>query len=338
MKNLVNKILNKVQSFKKSRFDLDDIDMSDDDAATQQLFSYRAKDKEDLRKRIQSEIKTYMSDPMSYNEIIDLNFIDVSLIENFDDLFRNIEDEAYIQTYKFNYMNVDVSEWDVHNAKSMESMFKGMRNFNCDLSKWHVDNVTNMSYMFDGCFNFSGDISNWHVDNVTDMSRMFSFAFHFNQNLNNWNIAKVEKFNYMFYDAISFNKPLDKWANIFKNKIFPSNILKDNLFGDMFSSAISFQQDLSSWHITFTHHTRSNKLNVDDPITVIDDPITVKNIFALKVSKNHIKNFIDDTCLCFFKSDDYNVQFVKNVIAQAAPQGTYSYPDEYLPTVSYLRK
>lgn len=313
MKNLVNKILNKVQSFKKSRFDLDDIDMSDDDAATQQLFSYsyKAKDKEDLRKRIQSEIKTYMSDPMSYNEIIDLNFIDVSLIENFDDLFRNIEDETYIQTYKFNYMNVDVSEWDVHNAKSMKSMFEGMRNFNCDLSKWHVDNVT-------------------------DMSRMFRFALHFNQNLNNWNIAKVEKFNYMFYDAISFNKPLDKWANIFKNKIFPSNILKDILFADMFSGAISFQQDLSSWHITFTHHTRSNKLNVDDPITVIDDPITVKNIFALKVSKNHIKNFIDDTCLCFFKSDDYNVQFVKNVIAQAAPQGTYSYPDEYLPTVTYM--
>ena len=94
------------------------------------------------------------------NDIINLNMIDTSKIDDMSTLFER------------NTNNYDISEWDVSNVTDMSYMFYKCKNFNSDLSKWDVSNVTNMSGMFyDSGFN--GDISQWNVSNVKQWPYIF---------------------------------------------------------------------------------------------------------------------------------------------------------------------
>ena len=121
---------------------------------------------------------------------IDFNDIDVS---NLDSFYSSNTSEGIFNKILFKY--IDISDWDVSNIKSMNSMF-----FWCDalrsvgnISGWDVSNVTDMSYMFFNCKELEsvGDLSKWDVSNVTNMKYMFFGCAYFNQDLSDWNVSDV---------------------------------------------------------------------------------------------------------------------------------------------------
>ncbi len=75
---------------------------------------------------------------------IDLNFLDVSRVEDMSGLFK---------------------EFDV-SPDPEEGWFCRVR---IDIGKWNVSNVTKMSHMFEGCEHVDfGDLSHWDRSKVTD--------------------------------------------------------------------------------------------------------------------------------------------------------------------------
>lgn len=107
----------------------------------------------------------------------DLNFIDVSNIRDFSDIF----------SYDFELMsfNGNISKWNVSNAIIMNNMFK-RSNFNGDISKWNTSNVTDMKDMFYQSA-FEGDISNWDTSKVIDES-----DFKYETIVDDYNIPRTE--------------------------------------------------------------------------------------------------------------------------------------------------
>lgn len=100
----------------------------------------------------------------------DLRDIDVSNILEFDYLFR------YIPTVEREKIrSLDMSGWDVSNAKSFKGMF-----LNCvqleeiiGIENWNVSNVNDMRSMFYNCKNLTCDISNW---NINDNCNIFNIV------------------------------------------------------------------------------------------------------------------------------------------------------------------
>ena len=97
------------------------------------------------------------------NDIINLNMIDTSKIDDMSTLFER------------NTNNYDISEWDVSNVTDMSYMFYKCKNFNSDLSKWDVSNVTDMHFLFNDS-KFDKNIDNWNVSNVKDMRSAFTYS------------------------------------------------------------------------------------------------------------------------------------------------------------------
>ena len=96
----------------------------------------------------------------------DLNDIDVSEIDIFDGIFNGL-----------NCDGLDISKWDVSNAKSMECMFSWTERFDCDLSKWNVSNVENMKGMFYHASEFKGrGLEKWDVLTNCNMKDMFKYS------------------------------------------------------------------------------------------------------------------------------------------------------------------
>merc|ERR1712238_543812 len=59
-----------------------------------------------------------------------------------------------------NFVNADISSWDVSSVTSMSGMFAYATKFNGDVSDWDVSSVTDMNFMFEGSA-FNGDVSDW---------------------------------------------------------------------------------------------------------------------------------------------------------------------------------
>ena len=137
--------------------------------------------------------------PGTKQDPIDFNDIDVSNIN----YFYNNKGIGIFEETKFKHINI--SDWDVSNIKSMQSMFYGCEELEStgDLSNWDVSNVTNMWSMFFRCEKLEsvGDISNWDVSSVTNMDFMFYSCKKFNKDLYDWDVSNVRRPDHIFHDC-----------------------------------------------------------------------------------------------------------------------------------------
>lgn len=90
----------------------DDIDNTID--VIKDYATFKPQNKEQLKEHILDKLKI---------GITDFNYIDVSRITDFSNLFECVD-----------LGNIDISEWDVSNGKNFSGMFKDCETFNCDLS------------------------------------------------------------------------------------------------------------------------------------------------------------------------------------------------------------
>jgi len=112
------------------------------------------------------------------DDIIDLNWIDVSNVVDMSNLFSTtvvLFLGRYTILSDFNY---DVSKWDIKNVKFMQMMFKNCYSFNCDISKWDVSNVKNMAFMFYNCGSFDQDLSEWNIKKTINTQKKLNNMFH----------------------------------------------------------------------------------------------------------------------------------------------------------------
>lgn len=179
-----------------------------------------AKDTEDLCNIIDKAIDKFAEDCPDFSEVLDLNFIDVSRVARFHNLF---DPDANPNYAKVKY--IDVSGWDMANAEYCSSMFRGAEELISvgDLSNWNfTDNLNSLRGVFAYChkLNFIGDISNWNVSNVNNFNRMFKECRSLTNvgDLNKWNIREDASKRSMFWD--SGIKKIPKWYDRNKEETF----------------------------------------------------------------------------------------------------------------------
>ena len=153
-------------------------------------YTYAPKSFDELRKIIKDRYDKL--GPGTKRNPIDFNDIDVSNIDYFcTNKGKGIFCVGLFDHTRFKY--IDISDWDVSNAKSMHKMFYWSEKLESvgDISKWNVSSVTDMQNMF-ACFKkFNQDISGWDVSNVTNMAFMFYGCESFNQDISGWDVSNV---------------------------------------------------------------------------------------------------------------------------------------------------
>ena len=157
-------------------------------------YNYHPKTRDELQELVDKLIK-------ERGDNADLNDIDTS----------EITDMSYI--FSYSDFNGNISEWDVSNVESMNSMFydSEFTGENGDISSWDVSNVKNMQCMFYKS-SFNGDISKWDTSNVETMYCMFRESSFTGENgdISSWNVSNVKNMGAMFYRSpLQKNPP--KW-------------------------------------------------------------------------------------------------------------------------------
>ena len=136
------------------------------------ITTYHPKSFDELRNIIEDRYKKF--GPGTKQNPVDFNDIDVSNIDSFCNKY-NI---GIFEYTRFKY--IDISYWDVSNAKSMGYMFAYCEELRSvgDISSWDVSNATNMSHMFYMCEELKSvvDISGWDVSNVRNHDIMFLYC------------------------------------------------------------------------------------------------------------------------------------------------------------------
>lgn len=164
---------------------------------------YHPKTTEELRNIISERINNFKDDDYGHNKVLDLNDIDVSDITSFENLFQGLEP----------IYNIDISEWDVSNVKTMRGMFYDYKYLQSTgkLDKWDVSKCECTGWMFYNCINLKniGDISNWNVDRIEEARYMFCDCKRLNTvgDLKKWKeFGKKNSIYSTFYNCII--KPL----------------------------------------------------------------------------------------------------------------------------------
>ena len=121
----------------------------------------------------------------STDDIVDLNFIDVSNITNMWGIFRDVALGCRVTLNKLR--NVDISKWNVSNVKYFKHTFFDYANFDCDLSDWDVHNLENAEMMFCKCTNFKGTgLDKWDVNGLYKYAVRDMFKYCKRKFIPNW--------------------------------------------------------------------------------------------------------------------------------------------------------
>ena len=209
-------------------------------------------------------LKSLISLAMSkYGPKVDLNFIDVSNVDDMSSMFRDSE------------FNGNISKWDVSNVTNMSYMFYNSK-FNGDISQWNISEDANIDEMFrESALEKNGRIPNlknfdvsgnsvvaenrWHlkslitlaiskygpkvdlnfidVSNVSGMGYMF-YHSQFNGDISKWNVSKVTNMRGMFSGS-NFNGDISEWD--------VSNVID---MSDMFGDESVFNGEISKWNVS----------------------------------------------------------------------------------------
>lgn len=205
-----------------------------------------------------NELKNIIRELLSKN-IVNLNCIDVSKITNFNYLFEEVSISKEQQE------SLDISEWNMSNAKYVPCMFRGCRWINPDLSNWDVSNIVNTHGMFIDCESFEGKgLENWNTVSFKDIGSMFVNCQNMNADLGNWNISNVTNIEYMFNSCYKFEgKGLENWdvskvdsmkmtfykCNNFNGNIGNWNVSNVTNLIDCFTDCHIFNQNLGKWNV-----------------------------------------------------------------------------------------
>jgi len=166
-----------------------------------------------------------------------------------------------------NFMNDDLSGWDVSGATSFNSVFRSAPGFNDpSINSWSVSGVSSFLECFQfnsyngsllnwdatGATNmnnfasraaFNGDISNWNVSSVTDMQGAFSENTAFNRDISGWTVSSVRFMNLMFNRAAAFDIDISGWdVSSVENMT--------SMFAASFLGETIFNQNLKSWDVS----------------------------------------------------------------------------------------
>ena len=128
-------------------------------------YTYHPKDSFELRFLIKKLLKERGNNA-------DLNDIDVSNI----DILSPIEiNKNYIGLFEdLDPHNIDISEWNVSNAKCFGAMFYNCKNFNSNLSNWDMSKAKYINTMFYGCENYDGKgLDEWNISKIKEMNKTF---------------------------------------------------------------------------------------------------------------------------------------------------------------------
>lgn len=126
-------------------------------------------------------------------EIDNLDSIDTSNVIYIGGVFQNCKSLS----------SVNISGWNVSNARSLEKMFSGCNNITSvgDLSSWITNNATSTEYMFNGCNKLQSiDLSGWNTSNVATMRDMFNNCQKLTSvgDISGWDVSSCANFKEMF--------------------------------------------------------------------------------------------------------------------------------------------
>ncbi|MBL4656257.1 MAG: BspA family leucine-rich repeat surface protein [Bacteroidia bacterium] len=105
----------------------------------------------------------------------------------------------------------NISDWNVSNVISFESMFQSCWVFNSPLSGWDTSSTTVLKGLFLNCLVFNQPLNTWVTGSVTNMSAMLQGCSAFNQDISDWNVSSVTTMSTMMagvtlstanYDAV----------------------------------------------------------------------------------------------------------------------------------------
>ena len=160
-------------------------------------------------------------------EELNLNDIDVSLIEDFSNIFSSYFYQALRKTKK-----IYIENWNTKNANNMGGMFQACWELEeVDVSNFDVFNVTDMEYMFRKCKSLKKlDLTNWKVNKVKNMIKIFFGCENLETigDISTWEPEELKLFDNAFNGCKNLkNVDISKWSDYFLNNVSSSNAFDD---------------------------------------------------------------------------------------------------------------
>jgi surface protein len=153
----------------------------------------------------------------------------------------NVEEMDFAFSSIDNFQGIGIDTWNTSKVSNMAGMFSYTHSFNADLSNWDVGNVQSMNSMFTSSNMFQGrGLEYWNTSNLRSMRSMFRRASVFEANLSRWDTSRVKNMKYTFAETQSFSGiGLDRW-----------NVSEVSNAQFMFFNATSFNANLSKWNVS----------------------------------------------------------------------------------------